>query len=311
MSGFFLPLSGGLDSASTAVIVYNMCRKVVEAAEAGNAQVQRDMRRIAGEAEDGDWMPKDAQEFCGRVFYTCYMGTSNSSPETRGRAKDLAKTIGAVHTDLNMDMVITALVGLFTLVTGFKPRYAVHGGSSTENLALQNIQARSRMVVAYLFAQLLPLTIGRHGALLVLGSGNLSEQLRGYLTKYDCSSADLNPIGSIDKTDLIAFLKWSKTHLDLPIIAEFIIATPTAELVPFSETYTQSDEEEMGMTYAELSVFGRLRKIDKCGPYGMFQKLLHTWSDQYTPREIYEKVRRFFYYYVSTAPRLPAVFCVI
>jgi NAD+ synthase (glutamine-hydrolysing) len=53
------------------------------------------------------------------------------------------------------------------------------------------------------------------------------------------------------------------------------------------------------MTYVELSIFGRLRKIEKCGPFGMFQKLVHIWSDRYSPREIYEKTRRFFYYYVS------------
>lgn len=53
------------------------------------------------------------------------------------------------------------------------------------------------------------------------------------------------------------------------------------------------------MTYVELSIFGRLRKIEKCGQFAMFQKLLHTWSDQYSPREIYEKTRRFFYFYVS------------
>jgi NAD+ synthase (glutamine-hydrolysing) len=29
--------------------------------------------------------------------------------------------------------------------------------------------------------------------------------------------------------------------------------------------YTQTDEEDMGMTYAELSLFGRLRKIARCG----------------------------------------------
>lgn len=312
-SGFFLPLSGGLDSASTAIIVYSMCRMAFSAAQEGNSTVLADMRRIAGEAEDSTWLPSSPQEFCGRMFYTCYMGTTNSSKETRGRAKGLAKDIGAVHTDLNMDTVITALVGLFHLVTGFTPKFKVHGGSNTENLALQNIQARSRMVVAYLFAQLLPLTLGRSGSLLVLGSGNLSEQLRGYLTKYDCSSADLNPIGSVDKADLISFLKWSKTHMKLPIIDEFIVATPTAELVPFSETYTQSDEEEMGMTYAELSVFGRLRKIDKCGPYGMFQRLLHAWSGQYTPREIYDKVNRFFFYYAINRHKqvtiTPAVHC--
>ena len=312
-SGFFLPLSGGLDSASTAIIVYSMARMVHSAAHEGNVQVLADMRRIAGEAEDSTWLPSTPQDFLGRCFYTCYMGTSNSSAETRGRAKQLAKDIGAVHTDLNMDTIISALVTLFTFVTGFSPKFKVHGGSDTENLALQNIQARSRMVVAYLFAQLLPLALGRSGSLLVLGSGNLSEQLRGYLTKYDCSSADLNPIGSIDKADLIAFLKWSKTSMSLPIIDSFIIATPTAELVPFSETYAQSDEDEMGMTYAELSIFGRLRKIDKLGPFGMFQRLLHTWSDRHSPREIMDKVKRFFYYYAINRHKqvtlTPAVHC--
>ena len=70
------------------------------------------------------------------------------------------------------------------------------GGSLAENLALQNIQARLRMVVAFLLAQLTPWTRGRVGYLLVLGSANVDETLRGYLTKYDCSSADVNPIGA-------------------------------------------------------------------------------------------------------------------
>lgn len=75
------------------------------------------------------------------------------------------------------------------------PRFRVYGGSETENLALQNIQARIRMVISYFFAQMLPFMRGRKGALLVLGSANVDEGLRGYLTKYDCSSADINPIG--------------------------------------------------------------------------------------------------------------------
>jgi NAD+ synthase (glutamine-hydrolysing) len=52
----------------------------------------------------------------------------------------------------------------------------------------------------------------------------------------------------------------------------------------------------MGMTYAELSIFGRLRKVDKCGPWGMFEKLLHMWN-HLSPREVYEKTRKFCYYY--------------
>uniref|UniRef100_A0AC34FLY1 NAD/GMP synthase domain-containing protein n=1 Tax=Panagrolaimus sp. ES5 TaxID=591445 RepID=A0AC34FLY1_9BILA len=74
-------------------------------------------------------------------------------------------------------------------------------------LALENIQARARMVLAYMNAQLLPVTNGLEGSLLVLGSSNVDESLVGYLTKYDCSSADINPIGSINKIDLKQFLQ--------------------------------------------------------------------------------------------------------
>lgn len=35
VSGFFLPLSGGIDSCATATIVHSMCRLVVEACENG------------------------------------------------------------------------------------------------------------------------------------------------------------------------------------------------------------------------------------------------------------------------------------
>ena len=44
--------------------------------------------------------------------------------------------------------------------------------------------------------------IGNSGFLLVIGTGNVDEALRGYMTKYDCSSADINPIGGISKGDL-------------------------------------------------------------------------------------------------------------
>jgi hypothetical protein len=41
------------------------------------------------------------------------------------------------------------------------------------------------MVVGYMFAQLLPWARGKVGGLLVLGSANVDESLRGYLTKYE------------------------------------------------------------------------------------------------------------------------------
>jgi NAD+ synthase (glutamine-hydrolysing) len=88
-------------------------------------------------------------------------------------------------------------------------------------------------------------------------------------------------------------------------------------------SYVQNDEADMGMTYDELvgmhpiisgtmlmatqTTFGRLRKVNKLGPYGMFQRLVHEWGNArkrgpdddapaYDPRQIAEKVKNFFHY---------------
>ena len=53
-----------------------------------------DARRMTGEPEDSEYLPTDPKEFCNRIFHTCYMGTENSSAETRLRAKQLAEAIG-------------------------------------------------------------------------------------------------------------------------------------------------------------------------------------------------------------------------
>jgi NAD+ synthase (glutamine-hydrolysing) len=66
------------------------------------------------------------------------------------------------------------------------------------------------MVLSYSLAQTIPIKF-KNSFILVLGSANLDEALRGYFTKYDCSSADLNPIGSISKLDLRNFLLFSET----------------------------------------------------------------------------------------------------
>ena len=40
------------------------------------------------------------------------------------------------------------------------------------------------------------------------------------------------------------------------------------------------------MTYDELSVFGRLRKVEKCGPYSTFTKLIHEWGSILSPLQV-------------------------
>lgn len=294
-SGFLLPLSGGADSSSVAAIVGCMCQLVIKDIKNGDEQVKADAVRI-GKYNSGEF-PTDSKEFAKRIFYTVYMGTENSSEETRLRAKKLSDEIGSWHIDMNIDTVISALISLFQTLTGKRPRYKVDGGSNAENLGLQNIQARVRMVLAFMLASLMPWVHNKSGFFLVLGSSNVDEGLRGYLTKYDCSSADINPIGSVSKQDLRAFLRWAARHLGYPSLAEVEAAPPTAELEPIRSDYSQLDEVDMGMTYEELSVYGRLRKIFRCGPVSMFQNLCHKWCGKLTPSEVAEKVKHFFKYY--------------
>lgn len=159
------------------------------------------------------------------------------------------------------------------------------------------------MVIAYLFAQLLPWVRGRGdgGGLLVLGSSNVDEALRGYFTKYDCSSADINPIGSISKRDLREFVQFCSDKWSLPMLSQFLTAAPTAELEPLTADSQQTDEVDMGMTYNELTAFGILRKIHRCGPLSMFERLCRG-SQQWLGTKlksltIADKVKAFFRFY--------------
>ena len=157
LAGFLVPLSGGIDSCATAVIVFSMCRIVMQAVKEGNEQVITDVKRIAGAYEKEGWLPKTPQELCHNIFHTLYMGMAKqSSKETRSRAKELSKAIGSYHVDLDIDDIFNAHRNTFTKATGFEPKFKVYGGTQAENLALQNIQARTRMVTAYEFSQLLP-----------------------------------------------------------------------------------------------------------------------------------------------------------
>merc|ERR1719504_207254 len=93
------------------------------------------------------------------------------------------------------------------------------------------------MVMSYFMAQLMPWATDPEdkplgGGLLVLGSANVDEALRGYYTKYDCSAADINPIGGINKRDLKAFLLWAAEHRGIAVLTAVAHAMPTAELRP-------------------------------------------------------------------------------
>ncbi|RLN33549.1 hypothetical protein C2845_PM03G25890 [Panicum miliaceum] len=124
-SGFLLPLSGGADSSSVAAIVGCMCQLVIKDIEKGDEQVKADALRI-GQYKDGE-IPTDSRELAKRLFYTVYMGTENSSEDTRSRAKRLAEEIGSFHLNIPIDSIVSAFLSLFETLTGKRPRYKIQG----------------------------------------------------------------------------------------------------------------------------------------------------------------------------------------
>jgi len=296
MRGYFLPLSGGADSSSTATLVAIMCQRVMaelkgegQASQRSIDQTLLDVRKLT---RSPGYTPASWQELCGKLFVTCYMASEYSGGETRERARLLAEQIGAVHTSIFIDDVTRGVRSTFSSLvvhSGRDPSAPpprteprMEGASISENLALQNIQARSRMVMAYFMAQLMPWATDPAekplgGGLLVLGSANVDEALRGYYTKYDCSAADINPIGGINKRDLKSFLIWAGEHRGIDVLGAVAAAPPSAELT--GSEGAQLDEVDMGMSYDELADLGHCRKVEHCGPLSTFLKLRHRWND--------------------------------
>ncbi len=335
--GFLLPLSGGADSAAVAAIVHIMCRMVILSASNGNLDVIADLARIlktCGQEIDPPIDTFDAASYvteykiacsgalleyngitpqilCSHIMHTIYLGTDFSSTLTKSRALKLADQIGSYHTDLNIQPIVTTAIELFVRFIGGRKRAPAFGHTITEDLALQNIQARIRTVISYLFAQLLPWFRGEERKpLLVLSSSNVDEGLRGYLTKYDCSSGDINPIGSMSKTILNKTLHWLSDECGLTSVKEIVEAPPTAELRPIDgedkSTYSQKDEDDMGFTYTELGELGELRKNGRCGPVSMYLKLVSRWRHM-RPAEVAVKVKNFFRFYAINRHKMTTI----
>ena len=131
-------------------------------------------------------------------------------------------------------------------------------------------------------------------------------------------------VGAVSKVDLKSFLGWAAVQYKYPTLQSVLDATPTAELRPIvasdggaaggdggeskgeSTEHTQTDEDDMGMSYEELGWFGRLRKIQRHGPVSMFRRLLHVWHSL-TPGVIAAKVKRFFFYYAVNRHKMTTI----
>jgi NAD+ synthase (glutamine-hydrolysing) len=120
--------------------------------------------------------------------------------------------------------------------------------------------------MAYLIGQLTT----TNGYLLNLGSSNSDEVYIGYYTKYDASSADLNPIGSLPKIYVQRILIVFGNSLDK--LYGIINQEPTAELIPGLIGGNQTDEDDIGLKYMEMSELSRLMSSGY-GPLDSFMKI--------------------------------------
>jgi len=114
----------------------------------------------------------------------------------------------------------------------------LEGYSVDDQEAVGNLSARVRMCYNYLVAN--------SQDRLVLGTGNRSEMLVGYYTKYGDGGVDILPIGGLYKTevrDVARHLRVEESIIEKP---------PTAGLWE-----GQTDEQELGATYDELDDFLR------------------------------------------------------
>ena len=113
---------------------------------------------------------------------------------------------------------------------------ALDGVAVMNAAALSNIAPRLRMLTLY--------AVAAAENRLVAGTGNKSEAYVGYFTKWGDGAHDFNPIVDLTVTEIYEFLH----YLDAPKCV--IEKAPSAALFD-----GQTDETEMGVTYAELDSY--------------------------------------------------------
>jgi NAD+ synthase len=111
----------------------------------------------------------------------------------------------------------------------------------SDELAYANSRARLRMATLYQLAQ------ANRG--IVVGTGNRVEDFGvGFYTKYGDGGVDISPIGDCMKTEV-----WAMGR-ELGVLPEIIDAAPTDGLWADGRT----DEDQLGMTYADLEMAMRM-----------------------------------------------------
>ncbi len=140
----------------------------------------------------------------------------------------------AIADRLGIEYRVIEINGVLQSFSSFIPDYNADAVVSNGNLI-----ARTRMCVLYYYANLLNR--------IVIGTGNRTELLLGYATKYGDSGVDIEPLGDLYKTEVFELAM----YLEVP---ERIIEKP-----PSARLWAgQTDEGELGMRYPDIDRILRL-----------------------------------------------------
>jgi NAD+ synthase (glutamine-hydrolysing) len=266
--GFVLSLSGGADSSFCAVGVAEMVRLGVE--ELGLEEFKRRsgcfqeakkdvvQTGAGGAAEQVVQEEKPStrhqalstnQDLVRQLLTCAYQGTVNSSDDTFNSAQELADSIGARFHNWDIDAEVAGYVGKIQGALGRELTW------QTDDLALQNIQARVRAPGIWLLANV-------QNCLLITTS-NRSEASVGYCTMDGDTAGSISPIAGVDKDFVKKWLRWAETELGYTALRHVNALQPTAELRPLADN--QTDERDL-MPYTLLNRIERLAFYDRLSP---------------------------------------------
>lgn len=269
--GFALSLSGGVDSASTAVLVRIMVERALLELKADR------VREILSHVPD---LPEQLtpDNLMNRLLVTAYQATRNSGDVTRRAASELARGLGARHLELDVDAMVMQYREMIGEALGRSLTW------ERDDLALQNIQARVRGPGIWMIANI--------ENRLLLTTSNRSEVAVGYATMDGDTCGGLAPIAGVQKSFLRAWL----TRVEqgevagvtaLPVLHAVNQQEPTAELRPPGRD--QRDEDDL-MPFEVLDELERLTTGERLGPVEAFQRMcLH-----HQPERAYRWTRKFF-----------------
>lgn len=272
--GFVVSLSGGADSSAVACLVRLMVALSVR--QLGLKGVIARLSHVVGLGQ-----ATAEPDLVRALLTTVYQSTEHSTETTRLAARELATALGADHIELDVDPLVRDYTRLIESALGRKLDW------QTDDLTLQNIQARVRAPSVWMLANL-------KGALL-LSTSNRSEAAVGYATMDGDTSGGLSPIAGIDKAYLRRWLVWLELEglSELPPITALAAVNsqaPTAELRPSSEA--QTDESDL-MPYDLLDAIERAAIRDKLAPVEVYRVMRHQFTG-YSREQLHTWIERFF-----------------